>query len=516
MDHQVIGELRHTLQNWRGFRLKLVVQSLCVGFAAGFIVVMFRLALETAEALRGDLYQYLSAGHAAFTVGWFFLLLAIAQLLGLIVKLEPMSGGSGIPQIKGAILGLVRMNWLRVLTAKFIGAVLAIGAGLSVGNEAPSVQMGAAVGQGCSQILNKTKMEEKYLLTGGASAGLAAVFNAPLAGVIFSLEELQKNFSPAVLMSAIAASLSADWMVRLFYGREPFWNFSGIPALPFRYYALLVILGAVAGVLGVAFNQAVIKALNAYARQQLLPKKIQAAFPLVIGGIAGFVLPEILGGGSSLIDRIADGHFGLAMLLVILGAKFLFTMLSYGAGVPGGIFLPMLVLGALVGGAFSKTILFFGFSHDYHATWMILGMAAYFTAIVKAPVTGSILITEMTGSFRHLPEMIAVCMIAYITADIARSKPIYDTLLERSLQAENPDRQETGRQTITEMIVCMGSQLDGRRIRDVAWPADCLLICIRRGEREITPKEDIKLSAGDYLYIASDERYAHDIRAIAE
>ncbi|EGO63934.1 chloride channel protein [Acetonema longum] len=264
------------------------------------------------------------------------------------------------------------------------------------------------------------------------------------------------------------------------------------------------------------FNQAVIKVLDAYARQRLLPKKIQAAFPLLIGGIVGFVLPEILGGGNSLIDKIADGHFGLAMLLVILGAKFLFTMLSYGAGVPGGIFLPMLVLGALIGGVFSKTILFFGFSHDYHVTWMLLGMAAYFTAIVKAPVTGSILITEMTGSFRHLPETIAVCMVAYIVADIARSKPIYDTLLERSLQPENPNRQETGQQTITEMIVCMGSQLDDRRIRDVEWPADCLLVCIRRGEQDIVPKGDIKLTAGDYLYIVSDERYTYDIRTIAE
>ncbi|EGO63935.1 chloride channel protein [Acetonema longum] len=229
MDHRMIGELRHTLGNWRDFRVKLVAQGLCVGFVAGFVVVMFRLALEMAETLREGLYQYLSTAHAAFTVGWFFLLLVIGRLLGLIVKLEPVSGGSGIPQIKGAILGLVRMNWPRVLAAKFIGSVLAIGAGLSVGSEAPSVQMGAVVGQGCSQMLNKAKMEEKYLLTGGASAGLAAVFNTPLAGVIFSLEELQKNFSPDVLMSAIAASLSADWVVRFFYGREPFWDFSDSP-----------------------------------------------------------------------------------------------------------------------------------------------------------------------------------------------------------------------------------------------------------------------------------------------
>jgi len=512
-----IKEVHHTLLQWRDFRLKLFVEGILVGLIAGAIVVAFRYALESAEAFREALYRYMLSGNLIVAFGWFSCLLIIAYILGRIMKFEPLCGGSGIPQVKGDIAGLVKIAWLRVLVVKFIGGVLAIGAGLSLGREGPSIQIGAVVGQGVSRTLGRTRMEEKYLLTSGASAGLAAAFNAPLAGVIFALEELHKSFSPAVLMSAIAASLTADFVVRSFYGREPFWNFIGVPVLPFHYYGLLVLLGIVTGILGVAFNKLLIKTLDVYDRQRLLPKGFLSAFPLFLGGMAGFVLPEILGGGNNLINTVATGQFGVLMLLVLLLGKFAFTMISYGSGVPGGIFLPMLVIGALIGGTFSKVLLVLGLSHAYHVNFIILAMAAYFTAVVKAPITGSILITEMTGSFSHLLEMITICMVAYVVADIAKSQPIYEVLLERMLRKREPlPVKETTRRTVAELVVCLGSQLDGQQVKDVEWPANSLLVCIRRGEKELVPQGDTTLIAGDYLYVSVNEENANDIRSISE
>ncbi len=519
MDHRASGEVRDALQNWRDFRLRLFIENIFVGLAAGWIVILFRFALETAEGLRRTLYDQMHDGNIITIAGWFLTLLVIAWLLGLIIKLAPMSAGSGIPQVKGVIAGLVKMDWLTVLVAKFAGGVLAIGAGMSLGREGPSIQIGAVVGQGISRLLGRASMEEKYLLTGGASAGLAAAFNAPLAGVIFSLEELHKNFSPAVLASAIAASFTADIVVRYYFGREPFWNLSGVPALPFHYYGLLIVLGVIAGLAGAVFNRFLTKSLDVYARQRLVPVSFQAVFPLVAGGLIGFVLPDVLGGGNTLIDIISADYFGLSTLLVLLGAKFLYTMVSYGSGVPGGIFLPMLAIGALIGGAFSKAVMLLGVNHHFHATFMILAMAAYFTAIVKAPITGSVLITEMTGSFSHFPEMIAVCLIAYITADFVKSRPVYDLLLERSMRKTRlPTTNETAvaTRTVSEMVVCMGSQLDGRRIKEVEWPSNCLLLSVRRGEREMVPEGDIELAVGDYLYVSIDKGYAGKIKALAE
>ncbi|HMM20654.1 MAG TPA: ClC family H(+)/Cl(-) exchange transporter [Selenomonadales bacterium] len=516
---EVIGEVQEALRNWREFRLRLFMEGSLVGLVAGVIVVLFRFFLERAEELRSILYGYMHDGSLTIVAAWFLTLLGVAWLLGLILTVEPMSAGSGIPQVKGAILGLVKMNWSKILVTKFIGGVLAIGAGLSLGREGPSIQIGAVVGQGISRILRRANLEEQYLLTSGASAGLAAAFNAPLAGVIFSLEELHKNFSPAVLSSAIAASLTADLVVRYCYGREPFWNLTGIPVLPLQYYDLLIVLGGVAGLLGVAFNQLLIKALDAYARQRIVPKVYQAAIPLLVGGLVGVVLPEVLGGGNTLIDTIAADRFGVVILLVLLGAKFSFTMLSYGSGVPGGIFLPMLVIGALIGGAFSKAVFLLGIQHSYHATFVVLAMAAYFTAIVKAPITGSILITEMTGSFRHLPEMIFICMIAYVVVDIAKSKPVYDLLLDRSLQQRKPPARSEGGETagaVVELVVGMGSMLAGQKLGNIEWPSNCLLIYIRRGEQEIVLQDDIELAVGDYLYVSAAEGYIMEIKARAD
>ncbi|VBB07832.1 chloride channel voltage gated [Lucifera butyrica] len=512
-----IRKVHHALLHWRNFRLKLFAEGIITGLIGGLTVVLFRFALEAAEVLRTSLYQQLNKGNMALIAGWFILLAGIACLLGRIVKFEPMCSGSGIPQTKGVLLGLIKMDCLKVLAAKFIGGVLAIGAGMSLGREGPSIQIGAVIGQGFSRFLGRDSMEERYLLTSGASAGLAAAFNAPLAGVIFSLEELHKNFSPAVLMPAVAASLTADFMVRYFSGREPIWNFSGVPVLPAHYYVYLLILGVITGLFGAVFNSLLLKTLDIYSRQQVLPAGGKALLPLIAGGIAGFILPEILGGGNTLVGVISRGQFDLSMLLILLAVKFLYTMLSYGSGVPGGIFLPLLVIGALTGEAFSRILVIAGVKPDYHTTFIILAMAAYFTAIVKAPVTGSVLITEMTGSFRHLPELITICMIAYVTADFVKAEPIYESLLERMLQRGLPAVTKTAPpRTVMEIVVCLGSKLDGRIIKEIDWPPHCLLVCVRRGEREIVPKGDTELVAGDYLFVSANEDCAVDIKTLAE
>ena len=169
------------------FRVHIVFQGIAVGLAAGFASICYRLLLGHAEAFS---LRALTGGFAVslpvLLGGWILAALVIGRLM----EIEPMARGSGIPQVEGELLGCVSMNWLRVLGAKFLGGGLAISLGLSLGREGPSVQIGAAVGKGLSRLQKKTKMEEKLLLSSGASAGLAAAFNAPLSGVVFALEEV--------------------------------------------------------------------------------------------------------------------------------------------------------------------------------------------------------------------------------------------------------------------------------------------------------------------------------------
>lgn len=505
----------NTLEHWLDFRFKLFLEGILIGLAAGIVVVAYRVLLEKAEILRAKIYEAFTILPPAAVLLWFLALCFIALLLGLLGRYDPMVGGSGIPQVKGQLASLFTVGWLHVIFGKFVGGLLAIGAGLSLGREGPSVQLGAAVGQGTGRLLGRTRLENKYLITSGASAGLAAAFGAPLAGVMFALEELHKNFSPIVLTSAMAASLTADFLSQNFFGQKPVLEFPSLPLLPLNHFPFLIVLGLIIGLLGIFFNFSLMKTLELMGKSGI-PSIWKPLPALLTAGLLGFVLPEVLGGGHHLINSLGASDRTLTVLLVLAVVKFAFTMLSYGSGAPGGIFLPLLVIGALIGNIFGDTVqLYFHVDPRYVNNFIVLSMAAYFTAIVKAPITGSILITEMTGSFSHLLSMATVSMTAYLVTDLLHSKPVYELLLARIIARRG--RREWNHteynKAILEIPVCLGSQLDQKRIMDISWPKDCLLIAIKRGEAEIIPRGLTKIRAGDYLVVLTNEEREGELMA---
>ena len=501
----------HHLIHWRDFKLKVFFEGIIIGLFSGIIIVAFRYCLERSESLREAIYN--SANMYSFKAVILLILGLglIAFLLNLIVKNEPLVSGSGIPQVKGVLTGRLKINWLKILVLKFIGGVLAIGAGLSLGREGPSVQIGATVGQGVSRILGRLKIEEKFLITSGASAGLAAAFNAPLAGVIFAMEELNKNFSPAILMSTVAASLSADFVTKLFYGSTSAFDFPILPILPVNYYIYLIGLGLLIGIFGGFFNRSLLKTLEIKDKIGL-PNTIIIAISLLIAGLLGYFLPEVLGGGNHLIDSLSQSYFPISLLILLVLAKFFFTLISYSTGVPGGIFLPILVIGALTGNIYSDLIVkIFHVSPYYSNNFIIFAMAAYFTAVVKAPITGSILITEMTGSFSHLWALITVSTVAYLASDLLKTKPIYEALYARILtkKSSNINKKET--MLLIETVVCLGSEISDKSVKQVVWPKHCLLVNIKRGDQEIIPQGDTEIYAGDHIFALVNENRAVDI-----
>lgn len=494
------------LEHWMDFRLKLFVEGIFIGLAAGIVIVLYRVILEHAELIRSQIYILIGV-KPQWAFLWFVILIAIAFILGQIIRKEPLVSGSGIPQVKGQLASRLKVKWLNIIIGKFLGGILAIGAGLSLGREGPSIQLGAAVGQGTGYTLGRLRLENKYLITCGASAGLAAAFNAPLAGVIFSLEEMHKNFSPTVLLSAMAASLTADFISLNVFGQKPIFNFQSLPILPLDHYFYLILLGIVIGLFGVFFNISLNKTLDIYERLKI-PTIYRPLFPLIVAGVLGFVLPQTLGGGHHLVNSLATQDTAMNMLIILVTVKFLFTMISYGSGVPGGIFLPLLVIAALSGNIFGQLATqFFHIDPQLINNFIVLSMAAYFTAIVKAPITGSILITEMTGSLSHLLPISIVSLTAYLVADILHSKPIYDLLLERLLLKKGSLEfiGKEHRKVIIETAVCLGSRLDQKRIKNIKWPQDCLLVGIIRGEKEIIPQGNTLIQVGDYIIALTNE-----------
>lgn len=429
--------LLELLVDKKRFSLRLLLEGLAVGLGAGISISVFRYLLAGSEILRPVIYhnlrEVLADGQWQWLALYILSFIIIAYLLKLIVAREPMCTGSGIPQIKGILQGDMSMDWFSVLWSKIIGGVLAIGAGMSLGREGPSVQIGACVGQGLSQTSRRTRFESRILMTAGAGAGLAAAFNAPLAGVIFGLEEMQKTISPALLLTGITASITAATVTEVVFGMSPVFSMGYLLPLPLNLFDVLVAAGVVIGLLGRLFNIALAYSLDTYSRLGLSGMK-KPLVPLALAGILGFVLPEILGGGNLLVDSLVVTDYTIGFLCLLFVGKFLFTMICFGSGVPGGIFLPMLVLGAAGGAVLAKLLVLAGLLPAmYYADIIVFGMAAYFSSVVKSPVTGSILILEMTGSFQHMLALLVVSLTAYVISDLTGGRPVYDELLDRAL-----------------------------------------------------------------------------------
>ncbi|CEM60336.1 ClC family H(+)/Cl(-) exchange transporter [Treponema phagedenis] len=502
------SKTKELLSEWYGSNFMLMIESLVIGVLTGFVVVGFRKAIEYVTFGRMRLYAILETKGIWYFLLWIFAVVIIAYLLGLMSKLYPMIKGSGIPQLKGSFLHRLELKTWPELPLKIITGAVGIGMGMSLGREGPSVQIGGYVGDAWEKIGKRTPMERIFLVTSGAAAGLAAAFNAPLAGAVFALEELHKHFNPILLICVMIASVSGDFIAGHFFGVGAVFKFNDLSILPLKYFPWLILLGIIITIVGDIFKRGL------YLSQDLFDKsKIPVAFrpiiPMLVAVPIAIFLTDASGGGHTLIEKLASQEYSFSLLLVILVVKLIFTGLCYGSGSSGGIFLPLLACGALTGIIVSKALVHFQMLEPlYTLNFMIFGMAACFSAVVKAPLTGAILLLEMSGKLTHLGGLVFTCAIAFAFSTLIKSLPVYEVLLDRLLAKSKNEAEKSANKTkkeIAELSVNPGSQLDEKLVKEIVWPKHCLIVGIGRGEEEFIPNGNTKIYAGDRLIILTDE-----------
>jgi len=494
----VSGEIADFLRTHEQRRRQLP-RALVVGLLSGLIAVAFRLTLESAERWRERLY---AAAHGLGPAGILLPALVCAACAGIAVALvrglAPEASGSGIPHLKAVLHHLRSLRWGRVIPVKFVGGSIATGAGLALGREGPTIQMGGAVGEMVSGWFGSTPRERQTLIAAGAGAGLAAAFNAPLAGLVFVLEELQRDFAPAVFATTLIASATADVVTRSLMGQLPVFHTAVATAPPLAALPVSLLIGLLAALLGVLFNRTLVGALDVFQRASR-PAWVAGAAVGAVVGVVGWFAPAALGGGGRLIEETLAGRAALAALPLVFLLRFGLTMISYGSGAPGGIFAPLLVLGAELGlgmGALARRVA--PLVAGEPVTFAVVGMAALFSAIVRAPLTGMVLMVEMTGSYALVLPLLVACLTAYGIADFLGDRPVYEALLERDLLRGQPEPELSGT-LLLELVIAPGAPFDGRRVRELALPPGCILVTVRRGLSDSVPTADLQLAGGDRI-----------------
>ncbi len=496
------------------YYIKLIIEAVLIGLFSGLVVSLYRLGLDHSEHFLSATLKYIQ-GDLLLTIAWFFILAIMGIITALLVKWDPDSSGSGIPQVMGEVKGYFDVCWWKTLIAKFIAGTLTALGGLSLGREGPSVQLGAMAAKGVSKQLTNSKTDEKRLLVCGSGAGLSATFSAPLAGFIFTLEEINKGFDRSIVIVGLVSALVADLVSKIFFGQSPIFPFTSLN-LPLNYFWLLIVLGIAVGILGYIYNVGMIKASEMWDKLSFLPLEAKFVIVFLVTGIVGLFLPEILGGGYSMMILIQVSIPPLSVLIVLLIGKYLLLIFCFGSSAPGGIFYPVLVIGAYIGAIFSAIVIpIFGLNPMIAYKFIMISMAAMFASSVRTPITAVVLIAEMTGVTNSLVAMIVVVVLAYIIPTILGNEPIYGTLLLRLLKKNKGIDFDKSKSVLEEYVVPIDCGLIGQKIWELPIPKSAMVVSVVRSGNTLIPNEDLELKYADELFIIMNQNtYQEDNRKI--
>lgn len=496
----------------------LIIRGLEVGIASGLVCVLYRFALMYAEEGLMKVLDFIKGSPVKIAL-WLVLLFALGVMVSYINKWEPDAAGSGIPQTSGEIRGYFSLNWWRVILAKFIGGTTSVFGGLSLGREGPSVQLGGMAAKGVSRATKADKTTELRMISCGAGAGMAAAFNAPIAGTMFVLEEIHHSLDKAMLCMSIVASITADYISIAFFGHETTFNYKTV-TLALHHYWILILMGVVLGAAGAGYNLAMVWAQKMYRKVTKIPSPIKMGCVFLISGVVGLFMPQILCGGHSMAARLMTERPELTVLVVLLFAKFIFGAFSFASGAPGGTLYPLCVLGAYIGAIFGEiAINHIGIRGGLYEEFVVIGIAGLFASIVRAPLTGIILVFELTGDMHSLLPIATVSLISYAVANTIGVAPFYSILFEKAV--ENTDSPVLNTKEVEKVIqtftIPVGSPVADKRIADIDWGKHCLIISVERGETPITPKGDTLLKEGDTLVmLISQRRFSQDVKRICD
>jgi len=427
--------------------LPCLLFSAIAGIFTGILIFLFKFVASHVISLSGEIYEHVRENPSLLPI-----LILGAAVLGvisaLIVKNIPDSRGGGIPSSIAILRGLVPFKWIKSISFIFTSAMVTYFCGVPLGNEGPSVAMGTAVGRGTVRLFAKKHPAwDRYIMTGSACAGFAAATCSPLAGIFFAFEEAHRRFSPMLFMTSaftvLASMTTMNLLCELTNTSPTLFGFTIDAVLPIKYLWATIIVGIAAGLFAAVFTKAY-SYIRKFIKSTLsrVPYMLKIVIIFVAVACIGFFAEECIASGHHLVDELIEGHGVWYMLVIFLVIRSLLLLTATNADVTGGLFVPTLALGAIIGAVCGKGMVAAGMlPEEYYVIMVITGIAAFLSASSRTPLMAIAFAVEaLSGLSNILPVAVGVTF-AYLVIETLGIKEFADVVIESKVESAHEGKQ---------------------------------------------------------------------------
>ncbi len=480
------------------------------GTLTGFFIILYRIAASKVISVSKQAYEIMRQ-DLRFVPAAVLVIAVIAYVSSGIYKRVPEIRGGGIPTSIAILRGLIRFDWLKNLIGVTVVSMMTFLVGIPLGNEGPSVQVGTAIGRGTVRAFAKKNAAwDRYVMTGGACAGFNAATNAPIAGIMFAIEEAHGRISPMIIMVAFTSVMFSSAVMKIFapmLGLTPelFPGLEGaVRSLSAAELWIPVVMGAAMGLFAVLFLK-YYKLINGIFKKKLskVSMFVKVGVISLVTLVFGLISFSFVSTGHSLVEELIEGHLAWYFLIAILLFRMTVTLCANTAGITGGMFLPLIALGALMTSIVGTVMMQFGWiGEEYHGVVVALGICACISGMMKCPLTAVVFGVEALSCSDNILAVIVVSAISYLVTEIFDTKSINESVIKTRTTEANAGKTPVlvdGFVTVREKTFAVGKQ-----IRDILWPSNLFVLSVKRKASADAVMDEFgekKIREGDELHV---------------
>ncbi len=482
--------------------------GLLCGSLTGALIFFYKLIANKLSHFSEEIYMH-AAESPVLIIFVFAALIGFACIMAFMQKKIPEMKGGGIPRCEGILRGVLPFRRVKTLIGTALGSFISFFCGLPLGSEGPAVLIGTSLGGICSGPKGSKSAWSRYVMTGGAAAGFGVATGAPLSAMLFALEEIHKRFTPMLVLTVSTCVISATYvnelLCSLFALSPALITAFDFPDLELKNVIYLIILGVI-----VAFSVGIFDASLGYfgkftkRLKNKVPDVVKLIVVFILTGILGFVFSQGAFSGHEIIENILSYGESLSLLFAVLIVRLIMMILVTDSGATGGIFIPTLAIGALVGAIGGRFLVFAGMPTELFPSVVILGMCAFIGGTLRAPLTATVLFAEITCRFTNFFYVALVVFVVNCITNIFNQTPFYDRVLEALEERQNEGK--TARIVSFKMKVSDDAFVIGKTVRDVMWPPSSVVVSITRADtsaQDMDHDGEKKLFEGDTVILRS-------------